>query len=291
MEKEYKYMVCTRCSTFNHAPFIVDTMNGFTMQETTFPVVSLIIDDASTDGEPEIIKQYLKDYFLNPYREEETDDYCMICAKHKSNLNCTFIVFLLKYNHYSIKKSKLPYLSEWLDNSKYHALCEGDDYWIHPNKLQIQVFFLESHPNISYTCTRYKTYIEKVYGMGDDIFLFSSIDEDITSFRMINVSFTKNTDEPIGEILVDPNTASIRFVSHYLGKSNTLINVKYDNIEKNWDVRSYIDGNEKLTHLKDALVDIENNETDGLEIKNNFLQIINASKEAFNKSMENKLNK
>ena len=161
MEKEYKYMVCTRCSTFNHAPFIVDTMNGFTMQETTFPVVSLIIDDASTDGEPEIIKQYLKDYFLNPYREKETDDYCMICAKHKSNLNCTFIVFLLKYNHYSIKKSKLPYLSEWLDNSKYHALCEGDDYWIHPNKLQIQVFFLESHPNISYTCTRYKTYIEK----------------------------------------------------------------------------------------------------------------------------------
>ena len=137
----------------------------------------------------------------------------------------------------------------------------------------------------------YKTYIEKVYGMGDDIFLFSSIDEDITSFRMINVSFTKNTDEPIGEILVDPNTASIRFVLHYLGKSNTLINVKYDNIEKNWDVRSYIDGNEKLTHLKDALIDIENNETHGLEIKNNFLQIINASKEAFNKSMENKLNK
>lgn len=137
----------------------------------------------------------------------------------------------------------------------------------------------------------YKTYIEKVYGMGDDIFLFSSIDEDITSFRMINVSFTKNLDEPIGEILVDPNTASIRFVSHYLGKSNTLINVKYDNIEKNWDVRSYIDGNEKLTHLKDALVDIENNETNGLEIKNNFLQIINASKEAFNKSMESKLNR
>ena len=161
MEKEYKYMVCTRCFTFNQASFIVDTMNGFTLQETTFPVVSLIIDDASTDGEPEIIKQYLKDYFLNPYREEETDDYCMICVKHKSNLNCTFIVFLLKYNHYSIKKSKLPYLSEWLDNSKYHALCEGDDYWIHPNKLQIQVVFLESHPDISYTCTRYKTYIEK----------------------------------------------------------------------------------------------------------------------------------
>ena len=161
MEQEYKYMVCTRCFTFNQAPYIVDAMNGFTMQETTFPVVTLVVDDASTDGEPEIIKQYLSDYFQTPYREEVTDDYCMICANHKSNLNCTFILFLLKYNHYSIKKTTLPYLSEWLDNSKYHALCEGDDYWVHSNKLQIQVDFLEIHPDISYTCTRYKTYIDK----------------------------------------------------------------------------------------------------------------------------------
>lgn len=149
MEQKYKYMVCTRCFTFNQAQFIVDAMNGFIMQETTFPVVTLIVDDASSDGEPEVINQYLKDYFLNPYREEETDDYCMICAKHKTNINCDFVVILLKYNHYSVKKSKLSYLSEWLDNSKYHALCEGDDFWVNPNKLQMQVDFMEANPDYS----------------------------------------------------------------------------------------------------------------------------------------------
>ena len=142
-------MVCTRCFTFNHAPYIVDAMNGFTMQETMFPVITLIVDDASTDGEPEVIKQYLTDHFQTPYRIEETEDYHLICSKHKSNPNCIFVVFLLKSNHYSIKKPKLPYLSEWLDNAKFHALCEGDDYWIHPMKLQRQVEFMESHPDYS----------------------------------------------------------------------------------------------------------------------------------------------
>lgn len=146
MEQEYKYMVVTRCFTFNHASYIVDAMNGFTMQETTFPVITLIVDDASTDGEQEVIKQYLADHFQSPYRKEETEDYHLICANHNSNPNCTFVVFFLKYNHYSIKKPKMPYLSEWLDNAKYQALCEGDDYWIHPKKLQMQFDYMESHP-------------------------------------------------------------------------------------------------------------------------------------------------
>jgi len=145
MEQEYKYMVCTRCFTFNHAPYIVDAMNGFTMQETTFPVITLIVDDASQDGEPDVIRQYLVENFQAPYSTEETDDYYLICANHTTNPNCTFVVFLLKYNHYSIRKAKMPYLSKWLDNAKYISLCEGDDYWIHPKKLQMQVEFLESH--------------------------------------------------------------------------------------------------------------------------------------------------
>lgn len=149
MEQEYKYMVVTRCFTFNHAPYIADAMNGFTMQETTFPVITCIVDDASTDGEPEVIKQYLIDHFQTPYRIEETEDYNLICANHNTNPNCTFVVFLLKYNHYSIKKSKLPYLSEWLDNSKYHALCEGDDYWIHPEFVQKCVEYLNGHSDYS----------------------------------------------------------------------------------------------------------------------------------------------
>lgn len=154
MEQKYKYMVCTSCMTYNHAPYIVDAMNGFAMQETTFPVYYLITDDASTDGEPKVIKHYLADYFHEPYRTEETEDYHLICAVHKTNPNCTFIVFFLKYNHYSIKKAKLPYQSEWRDNTKYIAICEGDDYWINSQKLQKQVNFMESNPEYGMCYTR-----------------------------------------------------------------------------------------------------------------------------------------
>ena len=141
-------MVCVRCKTFNHAPYIVDAMNGFTMQQTSFPYVCCIIDDASTDGEPEVIRQYLAEHFdledQTVVRNEESDDYVLCFAQHKTNRNCYFAVLFLKYNHYG-KKSKMSYISEWHDNAKYIAICEGDDYWTDSLKLQKQVNFLESH--------------------------------------------------------------------------------------------------------------------------------------------------
>ena len=150
-QEKYDWMVYVSCMTFNHSPYIVDAMNGFTMQETNFPFVCAIVDDASTDGEQEVIKKYLNEHFdledKSIARHEETDDYVLSFARHKTNLNCHFAVFYLKYNHYSIKKSKLPYLVQWRDRAKYIALCEGDDYWIHPKKLQKQVDFLEANPD------------------------------------------------------------------------------------------------------------------------------------------------
>jgi len=148
MEQEYKWMVCTRCWTYNHAPYINDALNGFTMQETTFPYVCVIVDDASTDGEQEVIKKYLQEHFdledTSIVRNEETEDYTLTFARHKTNKNCHFAVLYLKYNHYSIKKSKAPYLKEWQDKCKYIAACEGDDYWIVPNKLQKQIDIMEN---------------------------------------------------------------------------------------------------------------------------------------------------
>ena len=162
MEQEYKWMVYVSCMTFNHAPYIVDALNGFTMQETTFPYVCAVIDDASTDGEQEIIKNYLQEHFdledTSIVRNEETDDYVLTFARHKSNKNCYFAVLYLKYNHYSIKKSKIPYIQEWRDNSKYIALCEGDDYWTDSLKLQKQVDFLEEHEEYDLCCAASMVY-------------------------------------------------------------------------------------------------------------------------------------
>lgn len=165
MEKEYKWMVRVDCMTYNHASYIEDALNGFCMQETDFPFVCTIIDDASTDGELNVIKKYLEEHFdlkdRTIVRNEETEDYTSIFARHKTNTNCYFAVLFLKYNHYSIKKDKMPYIAEWQENCKYIALCEGDDYWIDGKKLQKQVDFLENHENVTLVCCRTKQYSVK----------------------------------------------------------------------------------------------------------------------------------
>lgn len=161
-------MVCTRCFTFNHAPYIVDAMNGFAMQETTFPVVTVIVDDASTDGEQDVIRKYLDEHFQEPYRTEETDYAHIVCANHRTNPNCQFVVLFLKYNHYSIKKSKQPYIQEWT-NTKYIAICEGDDYWTDPKKLQMQVEFLENNSNCGLVHTHVKEFIQKSLSFKEEI--------------------------------------------------------------------------------------------------------------------------
>ena len=156
MEESNKWMVCVQCMTYNQAPYIEDALNGFTMQETTFPFVCCVVDDASTDGEPEVIDNYMKEHFdlddASTVCREKTDDYNILFARNKTNINCYFAVLFLKYNHYKnqeIKLRKLSYISKWIDNAKYLAICEGDDYWISPNKLQKQFLFMQNHPEIS----------------------------------------------------------------------------------------------------------------------------------------------
>lgn len=121
----HQYEVCVHCPTYNHSLYIEDCLNGFIMQKTTFPFCVVIVDDASTDRNQEIIKHYAEKYpdIIQPV--------------------------LLKENHYSIGKSRKEYYEEYDNKSKYIATCEGDDYWTDPLKLQKQVDFLESHPEYS----------------------------------------------------------------------------------------------------------------------------------------------
>jgi glycosyltransferase involved in cell wall biosynthesis len=131
-------------------------MEGFCMQQTNFPFVCLIMDDASTDGEPEVIKQYLNDHFDTEWTKE-TDDYHLTVARHQENKNCYFAVYLLKYNHYSIKKPRLKYYREVTDEIDYVALCEGDDYWTDAHKLQKQADALDANPQATLVYTNFQT--------------------------------------------------------------------------------------------------------------------------------------
>lgn len=145
-----KPFVAIRCMTYNHAPYITDAMNGFCMQKTNFPYVAIIIDDASTDGGPEIIKDYLNNHFDMPNaRRWETEDAFFIEVQHQENINCWFAVIFLKYNFYQRRKSKEYLYDEWEKHVQYSALCEGDDFWTAQNKLQKQIDFLKSNPEYS----------------------------------------------------------------------------------------------------------------------------------------------
>lgn len=161
------FKVCVRCFTYNQSQYIIDTLDGFCMQQTDFPFVCCIVDDASTDGTQQVIRKYLEEYFdlkddSNSYNSETSYAYINL-AKHKENHNCFFVVVLLKENHYSnpsLNNKKNGYISQWRDKCIYEALCEGDDYWIDNSKLHKQVDYLEKHNDCGLVRTDVRAYYQ-----------------------------------------------------------------------------------------------------------------------------------
>lgn len=155
-------IVSIHCITYNHGPYIQQCLDGFVMQKTDFPFAAIIIDDASTDKEPEILRDFINNRLdSSSIQKKETNDYVRVIATHKTNKNATFIIYFLRYNHFRIKKAKRPYFAEWYNKAQYVAACEGDDYWTDPLKLQKQVDFLEANPDFTMVCNRTKLYSEK----------------------------------------------------------------------------------------------------------------------------------
>lgn len=155
------YKVLVRCFTYNQSKYIEDALNGFAMQQTNFPFVCLVVDDCSTDGEQEVIKGWMEhecDMEKAEYVEIELSN--IILVPHKTNTNCTFAFYLLKQNLYGTGK-KVPLVTPWRDHCEYEALCEGDDYWTHPEKLQKQVEYLDEHPDCSCCVHEYKEWEEE----------------------------------------------------------------------------------------------------------------------------------
>ena len=135
--KECPYpMVSICCATYNHVLFIRQCLDGFVMQKTKFPIEILIHDDASTDGTQDIIREYEAKYpnIIKPIYQKE-------------NQYSKGVKVSLVYNYSRVK-------------GKYIALCEGDDYWTDPYKLQKQVDFLESHPDYVMCSHRFNQYIQ-----------------------------------------------------------------------------------------------------------------------------------
>lgn len=112
------------CNAFNHGKYIRDALNGFVMQKTDFKFEVLVHDDASKDDTADIIREFEAKYpdIIKPIYQTEN--------QYSKNVWITDV--------YQLRRSK----------GKYIAICEGDDYWLDPDKLQKQYDALEAHPEV-----------------------------------------------------------------------------------------------------------------------------------------------
>lgn len=118
-----KMMVSVVCMTYNHEAYIGNALEGFVSQKTNFAYEVIVHDDASTDKTADIIREYEKKYpeLIKPIYQTE--------------------------NQY-FKVNAMQVYVRPLVHGKYIALCEGDDYWTDPLKLQKQVDAMEQHPEV-----------------------------------------------------------------------------------------------------------------------------------------------
>lgn len=113
------------CIAYKHEKFIRECLDGFVMQKTNFPFEVIVHDDASPDKTADIIREYEEKYpdIIKPIYQTQ--------------------------NQFS---QKIKPLWEYVfprARGKYMAICEGDDFWCDPGKLQMQYDFMESHPDYS----------------------------------------------------------------------------------------------------------------------------------------------
>ena len=137
--EESQPLVSVIIITYNHKLYIKQCLDSILMQQTQFDFEIVLGDDESTDGTRDICIEYAERY----------PEKIRLFLHHRENNITVHGNPTGRFNYlYNFNQSR----------GKYIAVCEGDDYWTDPFKLQKQVDFLESHPNYTFCWTRFKTY-------------------------------------------------------------------------------------------------------------------------------------
>ena len=121
LQKTGNPLVSVYCMTYNQEKTIGQAIESIVAQKTDFAFELIVHDDASTDGTADVVREYAARYpdIVRPIFQTENQF-------KNCNLIQTFI--------------------HPVSRGKYIAICEGDDYWIDPEKLQLQVERMESDP-------------------------------------------------------------------------------------------------------------------------------------------------
>lgn len=120
--------------TYNHSKWIGQAVESILMQKTNFPIELIISDDCSTDDTAQIIAGFLV-----------KEPSIVKITNNVSNLG------LAKNFSQALNKCQ----------GKYIAICEGDDFWTDPLKLQKQIDFLEDNPGFVISSHNFSSLYER----------------------------------------------------------------------------------------------------------------------------------
>lgn len=109
-------------ATYNHENYISDALNSCLMQETNFPFEIVIGEDCSTDNTRNILKKYKNSY-------------------------PNIIKLMINEENIGGQKNGKKIIENCV--GEYIAFCDGDDHWIDPKKLQLQINEMEKYPNVN----------------------------------------------------------------------------------------------------------------------------------------------
>lgn len=168
-------LVSVSVATYQHKNFIRECLDGILMQKTNFSFEIIIGDDGSDDGTTEICKEYATKY---------PDIIRLFIRDRNSSHYYEDGNFIGRFNGIWCRMSC---------RGKYIALCEGDDYWTDPLKLQKQVDFLENNPDFIFSMGRYKRLYEdskKIFENKEKVNLSKTTEFEVSDYLKFKFSQT-----------------------------------------------------------------------------------------------------
>lgn len=118
--------------TYKHETYLANAIDGILSQKIDFPIELIIADDCSPDLSHEIVNKFIKNHENGVWIKYH---------KHAKNIGMSqnFI--------WALNQAEGDYI----------ALCEGDDVWTDPHKLEKQIAFLEKNEKYGLICGGFTT--------------------------------------------------------------------------------------------------------------------------------------